>query len=104
MLATASAYFLAPEETEDAEDAKDWAERADHRVGPPGQSARAVPAHPARGGRHGLQRGAAWKAEAVVPAFRKAQDAARDRVYFDPAVRLDGPGALGQFVETFNVP
>ncbi|MEU0413359.1 chitosanase [Streptomyces griseorubiginosus] len=44
---------------------------------------------------------AAWKAEAQVPAFRKAQDAARDRVYFDPAVRLaklDGLGALGQFV------
>ncbi len=44
---------------------------------------------------------AAWKAEAEVPAFRAAQDAARDRVYFDPAVRLaklDGLGALGQFV------
>ncbi|MFC8429760.1 chitosanase [Streptomyces sp. NPDC057253] len=44
---------------------------------------------------------AAWKAEAEVPAFRRAQDAARDRVYFDPAVRLaklDGLGALGQFV------
>ncbi|RRR81479.1 chitosanase [Streptomyces sp. RP5T] len=44
---------------------------------------------------------AAWKAEAARPAFRKAQDAERDRVYFDPAVRLaklDGLGALGQFV------
>jgi chitosanase len=44
---------------------------------------------------------AAWKAEAEVLAFRKAQDTARDRVYFDPAVRLaklDGLGALGQFV------
>ncbi|MEU0941891.1 chitosanase [Streptomyces canus] len=44
---------------------------------------------------------AAWKAEAEVPAFRKAQDTARDRVYFDPAVRLaklDGLGPLGQFV------
>lgn len=44
---------------------------------------------------------AAWKAEAKVPAFRKAQDTARDRVYFDPAVRLaklDGLGPLGQFV------
>jgi chitosanase len=44
---------------------------------------------------------AAWKAEAEVSAFRKAQDTARDRVYFDPAVRLaklDGLGALGQFV------
>ncbi|MET7682284.1 chitosanase [Streptomyces sp. NPDC005423] len=44
---------------------------------------------------------AAWKAEAKVPAFRAAQDAERDRVYFDPAVRraaLDGLGALGQFV------
>jgi chitosanase len=43
---------------------------------------------------------AAWKAEAEVPAFRKAQDTARDRVYFDPAVRLaklDGLGPLGQF-------
>ncbi|WP_141204464.1 chitosanase [Streptomyces griseorubiginosus] len=44
---------------------------------------------------------AAWRAEAEVPAFRAAQDTARDRVYFDPAVRLaklDGLGALGQFV------
>jgi chitosanase len=44
---------------------------------------------------------AAWKAEAEVPAFQRAQDTARDRVYFDPAVRLaklDGLGALGQFV------
>ncbi|MET9453790.1 chitosanase [Streptomyces canus] len=44
---------------------------------------------------------AAWKAEARVPAFQKAQNSARDRVYFDPAVRLaelDGLGALGQFV------
>ncbi|MER6290717.1 chitosanase [Streptomyces sviceus] len=44
---------------------------------------------------------AAWKAEAEVPAFQKAQDTARDRVYFDPAVRLaklDGLGPLGQFV------
>jgi chitosanase len=44
---------------------------------------------------------AAWKAEAQQPAFRKAQDAERDRVYFDPAVRLaklDGLGVLGQFV------
>ncbi|WP_053850176.1 chitosanase [Streptomyces sp. NRRL B-24085] len=43
---------------------------------------------------------AAWKAEAEVPAFQKAQDSARDRVYFDPAVRLaklDGLGSLGQF-------
>ncbi|MGY6022359.1 chitosanase [Streptomyces spinosirectus] len=44
---------------------------------------------------------AAWKAEAELPAFRKAQDEERDRVYFDPAVRLaklDGLGTLGQFV------
>ncbi|MFK4102367.1 chitosanase [Streptomyces sp. NPDC019531] len=44
---------------------------------------------------------AAWKKEAARPAFQKAQDAERDRVYFDPAVRLaklDGLGALGQFV------
>ncbi|MES5822941.1 chitosanase [Streptomyces sp. RG80] len=43
----------------------------------------------------------AWKAEARVAAFREAQDAERDRVYFDPAVRLaklDGLGTLGQFV------
>lgn len=43
----------------------------------------------------------AWKAEAQVAAFRAAQDAERDRVYFDPAVRLaklDGLGTLGQFV------
>ncbi|MEU0024018.1 chitosanase [Streptomyces sp. NPDC006335] len=44
---------------------------------------------------------AAWKAEAARPAFQRAQDAERDRVYFDPAVRLaklDGLGELGQFV------
>jgi chitosanase len=44
---------------------------------------------------------AAWKAEAKVAAFRRAQDTERDRVYFDPAVRLaklDGLGTLGQFI------
>lgn len=44
---------------------------------------------------------AAWRKEASVAAFRKAQDAERDRVYFDPAVRrakLDGLGTLGQFI------
>ncbi|CAM5688170.1 Chitosanase [Streptomyces alboniger] len=44
---------------------------------------------------------AAWKAEAARPAFREAQDAERDRVFFDPAVRRaeqDGLGVLGQFV------
>ncbi|MER7496141.1 chitosanase [Streptomyces pharetrae CZA14] len=43
----------------------------------------------------------AWKAEAEVPAFQRAQEEERDRVYFDPAVRLaklDGLGTLGQFV------
>lgn len=44
---------------------------------------------------------AAWKAEAERPAFRRAQDDKRDRVYFDPAVdraQRDGLGPLGQFV------
>ncbi|MFI8087611.1 chitosanase [Streptomyces sp. NPDC086080] len=44
---------------------------------------------------------AAWKAEARTPAFRAAQEAERDRRYFEPAVRLaklDGLGTLGQFV------
>ncbi|GHH94829.1 chitosanase [Streptomyces capillispiralis] len=44
---------------------------------------------------------AAWAAEAEVPAFREAQEEERDRIYFDPAVRLaklDGLGTLGQFV------
>jgi chitosanase len=44
---------------------------------------------------------AAWQAEAEVPAFRKAQEEERDRVYFEPAVRLaklDGLSALGQFL------
>ncbi|MFD8568359.1 chitosanase [Streptomyces sp. NPDC059639] len=44
---------------------------------------------------------AAWKKEATHRAFRDAQDDERDRVYFDPAVRLaklDGLGTLGQFV------
>jgi chitosanase len=43
---------------------------------------------------------AAWPAAADDPAFRAAQDAERDRVYFDPAVALakqDGLRALGQF-------
>ncbi|NBM19130.1 chitosanase [Streptomyces sp. GC420] len=51
----------------------------------------------------GLGRGfvEAWKAEASVPAFRRAQESERDRVYFDPAVRqakMDGLGTLGQFI------
>ncbi|MFF3579995.1 chitosanase [Streptomyces mirabilis] len=44
---------------------------------------------------------AAWRKEASVAAFRRAQDAERDRVYFDPAVRrakLDGLSTLGQFI------
>ncbi|MEU0070252.1 chitosanase [Streptomyces sp. NPDC006332] len=44
---------------------------------------------------------AAWKAEAARPAFRRAQDEQRDRLYFDPAVRRaeeDGLGVLGQFI------
>ncbi|MGP4042783.1 chitosanase [Streptomyces sp. 2A115] len=43
----------------------------------------------------------AWKEESEKPAFRRAQDTERDRVYFDPAVRLaerDGLGTLGQFI------
>ncbi|MGW5327301.1 chitosanase [Streptomyces sp. NPDC004014] len=55
------------------------------------------------GSHQGLDPGftAAWKAEAKLPAFRAAQERERDRVYFDPAVRLaklDGLGTLGQFV------
>ncbi|MFI6488067.1 chitosanase [Streptomyces sp. NPDC050564] len=44
---------------------------------------------------------AAWRKEAGATAFRAAQDSERDRVYFDPAVRLaklDGLGTLGQFI------
>ncbi|WP_069169802.1 chitosanase [Streptomyces griseus] len=44
---------------------------------------------------------AAWREAAGDPAFRTAQDATRDRLYFDPAVRLaklDGLGTLGQFL------
>jgi len=43
----------------------------------------------------------AWKAAAASPQFQKAQEAERDRVYFNPAVALakqDGLGVLGQFV------
>ncbi|WP_310738062.1 MULTISPECIES: chitosanase [unclassified Microbispora] len=43
----------------------------------------------------------AWRAAATDPVFRRAQDAERDRVYFDPAVaraEADGLRALGQFV------
>ncbi|WP_142214949.1 chitosanase [Streptomyces sp. SLBN-118] len=44
----------------------------------------------------------AWARAAVSdPAFRAAQDAERDRLYFTPAVRQaedDGLGALGQFI------
>jgi chitosanase len=42
----------------------------------------------------------AWKAAAKDPVFRKVQEDARDRIYFDPAVRqagTDGLRALGQF-------
>lgn len=44
---------------------------------------------------------AAWRAEAQVKAFRTAQEKERDRVYFDPAVRLaklDGLSTLGQLI------
>jgi chitosanase len=43
----------------------------------------------------------AWRRAARDPAFQKAQDDERDRVYFDPAVkqaRADGLRTLGQFV------
>lgn len=44
---------------------------------------------------------AAWRTAAGDPAMRAAQDAERDRLYFDPAVargKADGLGALGQFI------
>jgi chitosanase len=44
---------------------------------------------------------AAWKKAATDPAMRTAQDAERDRGYFDPAVsqaKKDGLGTLGQFI------
>lgn len=43
----------------------------------------------------------AWKAAAADPAFQRAQEAERDRVYFNPAVaraKADGLRALGQFI------
>jgi len=43
----------------------------------------------------------AWRTAAKDPAFEQAQDAERDRVYFDPAVaqaKADGLRALGQFI------
>ncbi|MCW2751321.1 MAG: csn [Aeromicrobium sp.] len=43
----------------------------------------------------------AWRSAAQDPAFQKAQDAERDRVYFDPAVKqakADGLRTLGQFI------
>jgi chitosanase len=43
----------------------------------------------------------AWAAAARDPAFRHAQDAMLDSMYFDPAVsraKKDGLGALGQFI------
>jgi chitosanase len=43
---------------------------------------------------------AAWKAAARDPVFQKAQEDERDRMYFQPAVRMagaDGLRALGQF-------
>jgi chitosanase len=42
-----------------------------------------------------------WKAEAKEKAFQQAQEAERDRVYFNPSVRQakqDGLRALGQFI------
>ncbi|MEU7866042.1 chitosanase [Dactylosporangium sp. NPDC049140] len=44
---------------------------------------------------------AAWKAAAADPAFRAAQDAERDRMYFNPALsqaKQDGLRVLGQFI------
>ncbi|MEW1724847.1 chitosanase [Streptomyces sp. NPDC093109] len=44
---------------------------------------------------------AAWAKAAESPEFRAAQDRTRDRLYFEPAVRLaklDGLGTLGQFI------
>lgn len=44
---------------------------------------------------------AAWRTAAKDPRFQAAQDAERDRVYFNPAVRqaeADGLRALGQFI------
>jgi chitosanase len=43
----------------------------------------------------------AWRAAAEDPAFQTAQDDERDRVYFNPSVKLgkrDGVGPLGQFI------
>ncbi|MEV0039667.1 chitosanase [Streptomyces sp. NPDC050804] len=43
----------------------------------------------------------AWAKAARSPDFRAAQEAARDRIYFEPAVqlaKLDGLGTLGQFI------
>jgi chitosanase len=43
----------------------------------------------------------AWKKAAADPDFRAAQNAERDRVYFNPAVKQakrDGLGTLGQFI------
>jgi chitosanase len=43
----------------------------------------------------------AWRSAADDPAFRAAQDAERDRVYFDPSVsqaKADGLRTLGQFI------
>ncbi|MFD6279805.1 chitosanase [Streptomyces sp. NPDC060209] len=43
----------------------------------------------------------AWHRAAEDPAFRESQNATRDRLYFEPAVRLakmDGLGTLGQFI------
>jgi chitosanase len=42
-----------------------------------------------------------WKTAAADPVFQAAQDAERDRVYFDPSVadgKSDGVRALGQFI------
>ncbi|GAA3370224.1 chitosanase [Streptomyces sannanensis] len=44
---------------------------------------------------------AAWKKESEIPAFREAQDAADNSMYFKPAVdlaKMDGLGTLGQFI------
>jgi chitosanase len=43
----------------------------------------------------------AWRAAAADPAFQRAQESERDRVYFNPSVaraKADGLRALGQFV------
>ncbi|WP_299534869.1 chitosanase [uncultured Streptomyces sp.] len=76
---------------------------ADHPDNPLAPYLPALRAVDGSGSHEGLDPGftSAWRRAAEDATFRTAQDETRDRLYFEPAVRLaklDGLGTLGQYV------